>query len=82
MSERSELVSLPDRHTAVMGTPKGQRLRSPFLGLLSFGEAKESNSPAGAKPGLVVRKAAHKKSNTPCRLDPVKSQPSHVPMAH
>ncbi|TAJ67893.1 MAG: hypothetical protein EPO53_02165, partial [Variovorax sp.] len=32
---------------------------SPFLWLLSFGEAKESDSPAGASPGQQPKQKAH-----------------------
>ncbi len=37
---------------------KGNASGSPFLCLLSFGEAKESRSPAGARPGLVEKASA------------------------
>jgi hypothetical protein len=43
---------------------EGRFAGPPFLGLLSFGGAKESNSPAGARPGMPAK---------PQKLNPAKS---------
>ncbi len=55
LSERSEFCETP-RNPSTAGCPQrsagSQTVGSPFLCLLSFGEAKESESPAGATPGL------------------------------
>jgi len=52
--ERSEFCETP-RNVSTAGCPERsagtQTAGSPFLCLLSFGEAKESESPAGARPG-------------------------------
>ena len=53
--ERSEFCG-PPPESSTAGCPQRsegtQTVGSPFLCLLSFGEAKESESPAGATPGL------------------------------
>jgi hypothetical protein len=53
--ERSEFCETP-RNASTAGCPQrsegSQTVGSPFLCLRSFGEAKESKSPAGARPGL------------------------------
>ena len=46
------------------GTAKRHGRGSPFLWLLSFGEAKESNSAAGPKPGLSPEKNTASQPNT------------------
>ena len=52
MFERSELVSRPEGWLKNLGTRRAASLRSPFLGLLSFGEAKESDRLPG-RPRLA-----------------------------
>ena len=39
--------------------PAGRFVGSPFLWVLSFGDAKESTSPAGARPGMHPRRTNH-----------------------
>ncbi len=58
-SERARDIRFPDPRTPAMetvpssaGNPQGTVSGSPFLWVLSFGEAKESTSAAGPRPGL------------------------------
>ena len=52
MFERSEFAHDPATREQRKGPRRGTVSGSPFLWLLSFGEAKESNSAAGPNPGL------------------------------
>ena len=57
---RSRQVSEISVHSEQRKEPRsGPDCGSPFFSLGFFGEAKKSNSPAGARPGLVVKAPRH-----------------------
>ena len=75
------------------GTAKRHGRGSPFLWLLSFGEAKESNSAAGPKPGLSPEKKKQPATQTqqqnpffayflPAKLKKVTRPPGRDPACH
>ncbi len=58
---QAEFAGKPPQYVSTAGNPlypRGAAAGSPFLCLLSFGEAKESEAPPGAYPGLLSSKPA------------------------
>ncbi|MGF6347068.1 hypothetical protein QF040_001781 [Variovorax sp. W2I14] len=74
------------RNVSTAGCPKRsvgtQTAGSPFLCLRSFGEAKESKSPAGARPGLRPQQRTQRKSklNATSKTSPNSSSTSAQPL--
>ena len=61
----AEFAHDPDQREQRRAPRSGTVFGSPFLWFVSFGDPKEMNSPAGARPGLPRKRTFHSKRSSP-----------------